>query len=83
MTHVLNRELLIRLHQSGAAVPSYTTLAGRYVLRVAITNHRSCRDDSDFLVEEVVRLGRELKNKMVCEPTRKEEIPTCWFGSPS
>ena len=81
--NALNRELLIRLHESGAAVPSYTTLAGRYVLRVAITNHRSRREDFDFLVEEVVRLGRELKNKMVCEPTRKEEISTCWFGSPS
>jgi aromatic-L-amino-acid decarboxylase len=81
--NALNRELLIRLHESGAAVPSYTSLAGRYVLRVAITNHRSRREDFDFLVEEVVRLGRELKDQMVCEPTMEDKIPACWFGSPS
>lgn len=76
-------EGLTRLHESGAAVPSYTTLAGRYVLRVAITNHRSRREDFDLLVEEVVRLGRELKDKMVCERSREDEIPACRFGSPS
>ena len=81
--NALNRELLICLHESGAAVPSYTTLAGRYVLRVAITNHRSRREDFDFLVEEVVRLGRELKDKMVCEPTPEDKIAACWFGSSS
>ena len=80
--NALNRELLIRLHESGAAVPSYTTLAGRYVLRVAITNHRSRWEDFDFLVEEVVRLGRELKDTIVCAPTREDHTPSCWFGSP-
>jgi glutamate/tyrosine decarboxylase-like PLP-dependent enzyme len=81
--NALNRELLIRLHESGAAVPSYTTLAGRYVLRVAITNHRSQREDFDFLVEEVVRLGRELKDTIVCHPAPVDKTPSCWFGSPS
>ena len=81
--NALNRELLIRLHESGAAIPSYTTLAGRYVLRVAITNHRSQREDFDFLVEEVVRLGRELKDTIVCDPPPVDRKPSCWFGSPS
>jgi aromatic-L-amino-acid decarboxylase len=56
----LNQELLIRLHESGVAVPSYTTLNGKYALRAAITNHRSRREDFDLLVREVERLGREL-----------------------
>jgi glutamate/tyrosine decarboxylase-like PLP-dependent enzyme len=56
----LNQELLVRLHEDGLAVPTYTRLGGRYWLRVAITNHRSRREDFDFLVREVLRLGREL-----------------------
>jgi len=58
--NTLNQELLIRLHESGIAAPSYTTLNGQYVLRAAITNHRSQKGDFDILVETVVRLGREL-----------------------
>lgn len=54
----LNRRLLVRLHESGVAVPSHTLIRGTYALRVAITNHRTRRDDLDLLVEEVVRLGR-------------------------
>ncbi len=56
----LNQELLIRLHESGSAVPSYTTLDGKYALRMANTNHRSRREDFEILVREVLRLGREL-----------------------
>jgi glutamate/tyrosine decarboxylase-like PLP-dependent enzyme len=54
----LNRRLLVRLHQSGVAVPSHTLIRGTYALRVAITNHRTRRADLDLLVDEVVRLGR-------------------------
>jgi glutamate/tyrosine decarboxylase-like PLP-dependent enzyme len=56
----LNKELLIQLHESGVAAPSYTLLKGRYALRVAITNHRSRRQDFEVLVNEVVRLGNHL-----------------------
>jgi len=58
--NALNQEILLRLHESGVAAPSYTTLAGRYALRAAITNHRSRRADFDLLVREVVRLGHEV-----------------------
>ncbi len=58
--NALNKELLFRLHESGVAAPSYTTLNGRYWLRVANTNHRTRREDFDLLVREVVRLGREI-----------------------
>ena len=60
--NALNEEILLRLHESGVAAPTYTTLAGRYALRAAITNHRSRREDFDLLVREVVRLGREVMN---------------------
>jgi aromatic-L-amino-acid decarboxylase len=56
----LNKEILIRLHESGIAVPSYTTLNGRYCLRIAIANHRSRQEDFDLLAKEVVRIGNEL-----------------------
>jgi aromatic-L-amino-acid/L-tryptophan decarboxylase len=58
--NALNEELLIRLHESGVAVPSYTRIDGQYAIRVAITNHRSRREDFDLLVETVVEIGREL-----------------------
>ncbi len=51
---------LIRLQESGAAVPSGTRVDGRYAIRCAIVNHRSRREDFDLLVEEVVRTGRRL-----------------------
>ncbi len=59
--NTLNQELLIRLHESGSAVPSYTTLDNQYALRVANVNHRSQRIDFDILVQEVVRIGKELE----------------------
>ncbi|MEW6511031.1 MAG: pyridoxal-dependent decarboxylase [Bacteroidota bacterium] len=57
----LNKELLLRLHESGVAAPSYTMLGDSYALRVAITNHRSRFEDFDILVREVLRIGRELE----------------------
>jgi aromatic-L-amino-acid decarboxylase len=59
----LNKELLIRLHESGVAAPSYTSINGKYALRVAITNHRSRREDFELLVDEVLRLGNTLLDK--------------------
>ncbi|WP_295815231.1 pyridoxal-dependent decarboxylase [uncultured Deinococcus sp.] len=59
----LNREILMQLHEQGIAVPSYTTLHGRYCLRIAIANHRSVQDDFDVLAREVVRIGREVMTR--------------------
>lgn len=59
----LNQELLIRLYESGIAAPSSTTLAGRYAIRVANTNHRSRKEDFDLLVETVVGIGRQLESE--------------------
>lgn len=59
----LNREILIQLQERGIAVPSGTTLRGRYGIRVAITNHRSRDEDFDALVEAVERIGMELAGR--------------------
>jgi aromatic-L-amino-acid/L-tryptophan decarboxylase len=56
----LNQELLLRVHESGVAVPSYTTLEGRYCLRVAVANHRSTDADFDLFTRTLLRLAREL-----------------------
>lgn len=58
----VNREIVMALHESGLAVPSYTTIDGRFAIRVAITNHRSRREDFDLLISEVSRLGEERSN---------------------
>ncbi len=56
----LNEEILFELHERGIAVPSYTTLGGKYALRVANTNHRSRREDFEMLVAAVRSIGAEL-----------------------
>ena len=58
--NALNKEILMQLHEQGIAAPSYTTLQGRYCLRIAIANHRSRQEDFDLLAREVVRMGHEL-----------------------
>jgi hypothetical protein len=55
-----NEELLIRLHESGIAAPSYTTLGGRYCLRAALPNHRTRQADLALMVDAVARIGADL-----------------------
>jgi len=56
----LNKQIEVALQEQGIAVPSTVSIQGRKYLHVAITNHRSRRDDFDLLVKEVIRLGNEL-----------------------
>ncbi len=55
----LNARILIALQERGIAAPSSTLLQGRFAIRVAITNHRSRREDFDALVDGVLSLGKE------------------------
>ena len=55
----LNARILVALQERGIAAPSSTLLQGRFAIRVAITNHRSRRDDFDALTTAVVVLGKE------------------------
>jgi glutamate/tyrosine decarboxylase-like PLP-dependent enzyme len=57
--NALNKEILLQLQEQGIAAPSYTTLQGRYCLRIAIANHRSRFEDFDLLAREVIRIGSE------------------------
>jgi glutamate/tyrosine decarboxylase-like PLP-dependent enzyme/ribosomal protein S18 acetylase RimI-like enzyme len=58
--NALNKELLQRLQEQGIATPSYTVLNSCYTIRVAITNHRSTREDFDCLIEASIRLGGDI-----------------------
>jgi len=62
--NALNKEILMQIHEQGIAVPTYTTLYGRYCLRIAISNHRSVQSDFDLMAEEVVRIGRTVAPRM-------------------
>jgi glutamate/tyrosine decarboxylase-like PLP-dependent enzyme len=59
--NALNREILLRIQESGVAIPSQTVLNGRFAIRVAIANHRSRREDFDLLVRAVVDTGAALR----------------------
>jgi aromatic-L-amino-acid decarboxylase len=57
--------LLVRIQESGVAVPSSTVVAGKLALRVAITNHRSTFEDFDILVRAVLEEGGTLSSARV------------------
>lgn len=46
-----NTELMLRIQESGVAVPTDTTLGGRFTLRAALVNHRVQAQDVNLLVE--------------------------------
>lgn len=56
----VNEEILLRIQESGLAVPSSTIIGGKFAIRVAITNHRSRKEDFGLLVHAVSRIGREI-----------------------
>ena len=56
----LQSEVVMRVQESGVAVPSTTKLRGQTVIRLAIVNHRSRRADFDALLDAVLREGRAL-----------------------
>ncbi|MBN9382924.1 MAG: amino acid decarboxylase [Chitinophagaceae bacterium] len=58
--NAVNKEILMRMHEEGVALPSYTLLNGRYAIRVAITNHRSRLEDFDALVAASVRISKNI-----------------------
>ena len=49
----VTEEIVLRLQESGVAVPSITTVKGRRAVRVNITNHRTRDEDLQVLVEGV------------------------------
>ena len=59
-TDALNKELLLRIQETGLAVPSGSQINGRYTVRVACSNHRSRWEDFEALAEGVERIGSEI-----------------------
>jgi selenocysteine lyase/cysteine desulfurase len=57
----LNREIVIRLQESGAVAPSTTRIGESLAVRAAIVNHRTTQADIDTLVEAVLSAGRSLR----------------------
>jgi glutamate/tyrosine decarboxylase-like PLP-dependent enzyme len=60
----MNKELILRLHESGKAAVSNTTINGKYGMRAAITNHRSKKEDFDFLLKTVSELAEEIQKEI-------------------
>jgi len=56
----VNKQISINLQERGIAVLTGTVIDGRYVLRMANTNHRSRREDFEILVKEVLDIGKKL-----------------------
>jgi glutamate/tyrosine decarboxylase-like PLP-dependent enzyme len=51
LDRAFNRELVLDMHESGIAAPSWTSIAGETVIRCAIVNHRTSRADIDRMMD--------------------------------
>ncbi len=59
---LVNREIMIKMHERGKVVTSSTRLNGEFCLRVAITNHRTHMDDMLVVINEVKEVGEKIIN---------------------
>jgi len=59
----INREIVMNLHEQGIAAPSWTQLGGETVIRCAIFNHRTTRDDVDTVLDAISRLVRHYSSE--------------------
>jgi glutamate/tyrosine decarboxylase-like PLP-dependent enzyme len=60
----LNKELLLRIQETGLAVPSGSQVRGRYVIRTCVSNHRTRWADLEALAAGIVPLAREIERAM-------------------
>jgi len=51
-----NRELVLDMHETGIAAPSWTTIGGESVVRCAIFNHRATRGEIDRMMDCITGL---------------------------
>lgn len=56
----LNARILERQWLNGNCMISSTMIHGKYALRACFTNHRSTREDIDFMVRELIMLGNKM-----------------------
>lgn len=64
----INREILLRVQESGVAVPSGIMLGERFAIRVANVNHRSQYADFTELVEAVRTIGSAVRKETHSSP---------------
>jgi len=56
-----NRELLVKVQESGVAVPSNARIGGKFAIRVAHVNFRTIRSDFDLLIATVLSIADSLQ----------------------
>ena len=56
----INEEILLRIQESGLAVPSSTKIGDAFALRIAVTNHRSKREDFELFIKAVSDIGHTI-----------------------
>lgn len=56
----LNKELLLRIQEQGLAIPSGSQIGGRYIIRVACSNHRTRWEDLERLAVGIERISGEI-----------------------
>ena len=56
----LNKMICSNINQSSIWIISDTTIKGKYMLRACNVNHRSRKEDLDFLVNEVKKIGEKI-----------------------
>ena len=61
--NAINKEIKLQLEEQAIALPGYTTLDGAYCIRCAISSHRVTNEDFDVLVENVLRIGKQLLSR--------------------
>ena len=61
----LNREIVVRVQESGVAVPSTAEVGGQVCIRVAITNHRTRRADLNVFLDAIEAVSREIVGGVV------------------
>ncbi|MFX1513575.1 MAG: pyridoxal phosphate-dependent decarboxylase family protein [Promethearchaeota archaeon] len=63
----LNRKILDELWQTRLGIISDTTIKGKFMLRACCVNHRSQRQDFDFLVNEIKKAGEKYASQNLSE----------------
>jgi glutamate/tyrosine decarboxylase-like PLP-dependent enzyme len=56
----LNKLIYKQLNQTSFGMISDTTIKGKYMLRACNVNHRSQKQDFEFLVNELKKIGRQV-----------------------
>lgn len=58
----VNAGIVVALQESGIAVPSTTTIGGKFAIRAAIVNHRTSSNEIDALLGATLTFGKQISN---------------------